>query len=143
MESSSDHISTHTSYTMIYTPSTARADTVESMRKRHAYGATDNIILDYRARDREGREWTMGDAFQTFTPPVMHVKVLGTSAIQTVEIVRKGKFVYQTSPNAPIAEFDFSDAAPEAGENWYYVPVIQQDRKMAWSSPMWVTYKSR
>jgi hypothetical protein len=55
-ESSSDHISTHTSYTMIYTPSTARRDIVESMWQRHAYGATDNIVLDVRARDRAGHE---------------------------------------------------------------------------------------
>lgn len=143
MQSSSDHISTHTSYTMIYTPSTARADIVESMRKRHAYGATDNIVLDYRARDGQGREWMMGDAFQASGSPVMHVKVFGTSAIQTVEIIRKGKFVYQSSPNAATVEFDFVDAAPEAGENWYYVRVIQQDRNMAWSSPMWVTYAAK
>src|SRR5208282_4598974 len=48
VESSSDHISTHSSYTMIYTPSMDRTDIVESMRKRHAYGATDNIIVDFQ-----------------------------------------------------------------------------------------------
>src|SRR4029077_10934902 len=76
-ESSSDHISTHTSYTMIYTPSSNRTDLVESMRKRHAYGAKDNLVLDWRARDRQGREWMMGDSFEAASAPVLHVKATG------------------------------------------------------------------
>ena len=139
-ESSSDHIATHTSYTMIYTPSTNRHDIVESMRKRHAYGATDNIVLDYRARDRQGREWMMGDAFEASAAPVLHVKVLGTAPIESVEIVKDGKFVYRSEPKANAAEFDFTDNAPGTGESWYYVRVMQIDRNMAWSSPMWVKY---
>src|SRR5437588_11921538 len=52
---------------MIYPHSTARRDIVESMRQRHAYGATDNIVLDVRARDRAGHEWMMGDALEAAT----------------------------------------------------------------------------
>jgi len=140
-ESSSDHISTHTSYTMIYTPSTVRRDIVESMRKRHAYGATDNIVLDVRARDRQGGERMMGDIFETAAPPTLHVRALGSSVIQSVEVIKDGKFVYKTEPNADTAEFDFTDTAQGAGESWYYVRVIQKDRNMAWSSPMWITRK--
>ena len=140
-ESSSDHISTHSSYTMIYTPSTARRDIVESMRKRHAYGATDNIVLDVRARDRQGGEWMMGDILEMSTQPTLHVKVLGTSVVQSVEVVKDGKFVYKAEPNADTAEFDFTDTASAAGQSWYYVRVIQIDRNMAWSSPIWITRK--
>ncbi len=140
-ESSSDHISTHSSYTMIYTPTTVRRDIVESMRKRHAYGATDNIVLDFRARDRKGGEWMMGDAFEISEAPVLHVHVLGTGTIASVEIIKDGKFIYQTQPNASAVEFDYGDAASSAGESWYYVRVIQADRQMAWSSPIWVTRK--
>jgi hypothetical protein len=125
---------------MIYTPSVERRDIVESMRKRHAYGATDNIVLDVRARDRQGREWMMGDAIQAAAPPAIHVKVMGTAPIESVEIIKDGKFVYRTEPNAANAEFDFSDAGGIAasGESWYYVRVMQKDRQMAWSSPIWV-----
>ena len=138
-EASSDHVSTHTSYTMIYTPSTVRADIVESMRKRHAYGATDNIVLDVRARDRAGHEWMMGDALEAGTAPAIHVKVLGTGTIQSVEIIKDGKFVYLTQPDANTSEFDYTDATA-SGQSWYYVRVIQNDRNMAWSSPIWVKY---
>jgi len=142
-ESSSDHISTHTSYTMIYTPSTARRDIVESMRQRHAYGATDNIVLDVRARDRAGHEWMMGDAFEAVTAPALHVKVLGTYAIESVDVIKDGKFVFQSQPGAETVEFDYTDAAVATGQSWYYVRVIQKDRNMAWSSPIWVKYSGR
>lgn len=140
-ESSSDHISTHTSYTMIYTPSPNRTDLVESMRKRHAYGATDNIVLDWRARDRQGHEWMMGDSFDAASAPVLHVKVAGTGPIKSIEIIKDGKFVYKTEPGSNTAEFDYIDAAASPGESWYYVRVIQVDRNMAWSSPMWIKNK--
>jgi hypothetical protein len=139
-EASSDHVSTHTSYTMIYTPSTARPDIVESMRKRHAYGATDNIVLDYRAHDRQGREWIMGDSFESTAAPKLSVKVLGTSALESVEIIKDGKFVYQTRPSGDTVEFDYTDTAAAAGQSWHYVRVMQKDRNMAWSSPIWVKY---
>jgi len=142
-ESSSDHISTHTSYTMIYSPSADRRDMVESMRKRHAYGATDNIVLDFRARDRQGKEWMMGDAFDAAAPPVLHVKVLGSGTIESIEIIKDGAFVYKMGPNAATAEFDYTDTAARSGSSWYYVRVIQADRNMAWSSPIWVTYSVR
>jgi hypothetical protein len=54
VESSSDHVSTHSSYTLIYTPSMDRTDIIESMRKRHAHWATDNIIVDFQAVDENG-----------------------------------------------------------------------------------------
>jgi hypothetical protein len=142
-ESSSDHISTHMSYSMIYSPSWERRDMVESMRKRHAYGATDNIVLDFRARDRRGGDWMMGDALDAAGPLALHVKALGTAPIESVEIVKDGAFVYKTQPNAATAEFDYTDTATRSGTSWYYVRVIQTDRNMAWSSPIWVTYSRR
>jgi hypothetical protein len=143
IESSSDHVSTHSSYTMIYTPSTARGDIVESMRRRHTYGATDNIVLDLHVRAGQGREWMMGDAFETATAPVLHVKTLGTSDIASVEIIKDGRFIYRTEPGSSTAEFDYSDTAAAPGQSWYYVRVIQKDRNLAWSSPVWITYTQR
>jgi hypothetical protein len=135
-QSSSDHIATHTSYTMIWSPTPRRADLVESMRKRHAYGATDNIVVDYRAGDH-----MMGDVFDATSAPRMTVKVAGTSRLDKVEIIKDGKFVYETRPEGSTAEFSYVDQNPEKRESWYYVRVIQADRQMAWSSPMWIRYR--
>ncbi len=135
VQSSSDHISTHCSYSMIYAPSTSRADIVESMRRRHAYGATDNIVLDFRTEDGH----RMGDALQAQAPPRFRVNVMGTDRILAVEIIRNGEFVFTTRPNAPTAELTYVDNDPPRGvESWYYVRVTQIDRNLAWSSPVWV-----
>jgi hypothetical protein len=125
---------------MIYTPSTVRRDIVESMRKRHTYGATDNILLDFRARDRQGREWMMGDTLEAAAHPVLHIKVVGTGAIESVEIVKDGKFIFRNEPKTASVEFDYTDTVPGSGESWYYVRVMQADRNMAWGSPIWVKY---
>jgi hypothetical protein len=140
VESSSDHISTHSSYTMIYTPSMERNDIVESMRKRHAYGATDNIIVDFRAIDEQGHIHMMGDTWSASTPPRLMVKVYGTDTLERVEVIKDGKFVFTTSPHTNNAEFTYVDNEPPKGESWYYVRAIQADRNLAWSSPVWVKY---
>jgi hypothetical protein len=139
VQSSSDHIATHTSYTLIYTPSVEREDIVESMRRRHAYGATDNIILDFRADTNH----MMGDVIQTSKSPKFQVKVVGTSTIAKVEIIKDGKFVFNTEPNSTTASFNYADANPGTSESWYYVRVTQTDRNLAWSSPIWVKYGGR
>jgi hypothetical protein len=143
IESSSDHISTHSSYTMIYTPSTERTDIVESMRKRHVYGATDNIIVDYKATDAQGQVHFMGDTFDATSPPKFWVKVIGTDKLLRVEIVKNGKFVFATQPESNEAEFSYVDNDTQREESWYYVRAIQVDRNLAWSSPIWVNYRDR
>jgi len=140
VESSSDHISTHSSYTMVYTPSMDRTDIVASMRQRHAYGATDNIIVDFQAEDAQGHTYLMGDALATPASPHFKIKVFGTDTLQQVEIIKDGKFVFTTSPDSKSAEFTYADNAPPQGESWYYVRVTQLDRNLAWSSPIWVKY---
>jgi hypothetical protein len=125
---------------MIYTPSMDRTDIVESLRKRHAYGATDNIVVDFQAVDGEGRTYMMGDAFSASTVSHFQVKVFGTDTLQRVEIIKNGKFVFTTSPNAKNAEFTYIDNEPSTGESWYYVRATQMDRNLAWSSPIWVKY---
>lgn len=45
---SSDHYSAHISYAMVYTPDKSRESIDDSIRSRRTYGATDNIVLDFR-----------------------------------------------------------------------------------------------
>ncbi len=143
VEASSDHVSTHSSYTMIYSPSTGRADIVESMRKRHAYGGTDNIIVDFEAVDNQGRAHMMGDAFESARAPRLSVKIIGTDTLSRVEVIKDGRFVYTSEPKSDRAEFTYVDNEPGQGTSWYYVRAMQMDRNLAWSSPIWVKYPSR
>ena len=59
-QSSSDHVSTHLSYAIVYAEDTSRTALIEAFKKRHCYAATDNILLDVRS----GAHF-MGDTFTT------------------------------------------------------------------------------
>ena len=137
VQASSDHWSTHISYACLLAENFTREGLVDAIRKRHTYGATDNIILDFRARS--GKEsYMMGDSFQSDVAPQLSVHTIGTGAIKQIDIVKNQKFIYTARPGGKEASFDFTDADFGAGENYYYVRVLQEDGQIAWSSPVWV-----
>jgi len=142
VQASSDHISTHCSYTMIYAPSTNRSEIVDSMRRRHAYAATDNIIVDFQAVDTDGTGHMMGDIFSASRGLRLRVKAAGTDTIARVDLIRNSAMVYSLpDPGKREVEFEYADTNPQPGTNWYYVRVTQMDRNLAWSSPVWVAYR--
>ena len=142
VQASSDHISTHVSYAMILTPSVKRDEIVQQMRQRHAYAATDNIVLDFQALDADGSAHLMGDILTASRGLRLRVKVEGTDLLTRVELIRSGAVIYSVSGDGKKdAEFEFRDTAPVEGTNWYYIRAIQIDRNLAWSSPIWVTYR--
>ena len=46
-------------------------------------------------------------------------------------------------PNERDVKLAFTDDSPIEGENRYYIRVEQNDGNMAWSSPVWVTFKKQ
>jgi len=134
---SSDHYSTHIAYAMVYTPSTAREAIFNSIRQRHTYGATDNIVLDYRMQTG-GKEYLQGDIVKAGGDFTLSVKVIGTAPIRQIDIVRNNKFIHNRQPLEKEVSFTFIDNQPSPGESYYYVRVIQVDDQMAWSSPIWI-----
>jgi hypothetical protein len=137
VQASSDHWSTHISYACLLTDNFTREGLVDAIRKRHAYGATDNIILDFRAR-AGGAVYIMGDSFPSDTAPQLSVRAIGTGAIKQIDVVKNQKFVYTTRPGTKEASFDYTDKDFGGGENYFYVRVMQEDGQLAWSSPIWV-----
>lgn len=130
---SSDHMSTHISYAMVYSPSTARQDVWDAIRARRTYGATDNIILEFALGDCfMGEEC---DADPGTTP--FRVRARGTDEIAAIHLIRDGEYVYKHEPEGQETEFEFLDRAAGPGEHWYYVRVEQVDEELAWSSPIW------
>lgn len=140
VQSSSDHISTHVSYACIITDNNSRQGMIDAMKKRHAYAATDNIIVDYRMVDGAG-EHLQGDIFSASGAPRIVLKVKGTGPIEKLDLVKNNRFILSKSPGT--AEFDltYQDAETQPGESYYYVRIIQKDGQLAWSSPIWVTYR--
>ena len=137
VQSSSDHWSTHISYACLLAEKFTREGLVDAIRKRHAYGATDNILLEFRA-SAGGAEHIMGDAFTAPASPRFTVRVQGTGPIKQVDVIKNGKFIYVARPGEKQARFELTDGEFGAGESWYYARVLQEDGQLAWSSPMWV-----
>lgn len=142
VQASSDHISTHCSYSMIYTPTTNRTDIVQNMRQRHAYGATDNIIVDFETQGADGSTHLMGDIFSAARGEKLRIKVRGTDRILRLELIRNNAIIYTApTPDKKDVDLEYVDESPVQGTNWYYVRVTQIDKNLAWSSPVWITYK--
>ena len=134
---SSDHGSTHYSYALVYTDRYDRQGILDAIRRRHTYGATDNILLDVRMGDH-----FMGSEFKTGAPLPLRVKVRGTRNVARIEVLRGDRMIYSVQPNQQNVSFEFTDQ--DAGRKketvYYYVRVQQTDGQLAWSSPFWVEY---
>lgn len=84
----------------------------------------------------------MGEEFSISEPPALTVRLTGAASFAKVHIVKDGKYVYTTEPNARKVDFVWKDAAAERGRtSYYYVRGEQADGELVWVSPMWVTYK--
>jgi hypothetical protein len=136
-QASSDHVSTHVSYACVLAEEFSRKGLHEAMKKRHAYAATDNIVLDVRM----GSLGIMGDEVKT-SKPGLDVVVLGTGPIDRVDVIRNGKVVHTEKSDKTPEEmrFHWDDPTPVKGEkaSYYYVRVVQKDGQLAWASPIWV-----
>lgn len=138
-EASSDHISTHISYANLLVTEPTRAALLDAFRKRHIYGATDNIIADVRSGTH-----IMGDAFDSAKAPELHVKLEGTGPFAKVTIIRNDAHVYTAQPKTAKVEFTWRDAAPIPGKtSYYYVRGEQENGEIVWASPMWITYTGK
>ena len=134
---SSDHGSTHISYTLVYTPANDRESILAAIRQRHTYGSTDNIIVEVWANGH-----FMGEEFDTDELPSLQLKVTGTDAIARIDLVRNNRYIYTTSPLRKTIDIKYVDMEPEAGLNYYYLRVQQDNGEVAWASPIWINYQA-
>jgi hypothetical protein len=135
-EASSDHWSTHMSYSNILATAPTREALVDALKKRHVYGATDHILAEYTSGDH-----IMGDAFSSSTPPVLKVKLAGTAPFSKVFVVKDNAYVYSTEPGTANVDFTWRDTNPVKGKtSYYYVRGEQTNGELVWVSPMWITY---
>ncbi len=140
IQASSDHLSTHISYACTLAADFTREGLLDAMRRRHSYGATDNIILDYRLQ-AGGQEYLQGDMVTASGDFKLWVKVIGTAPIRQIDIIKNNTFIHTRQPLEPETTFTFVDTQAGTGESYYYVRVIQTDDQMAWSSPIWIKRK--
>lgn len=141
-QASSDHISTHISYAIVIAEDHSREGIIAAFKKRHSYGAQDNILLEVRSG-----EHMMGDEFESSDAPRLMIKATGTTAVDRVDIVRQvgtatPEYVASFEPRKQKIDIAWSDPAAAAGEiNMYYVRLQQRNKALAWASPIWIDYK--
>jgi hypothetical protein len=144
VQASSDHLSTHISYAMLLVDGFTREGMLEAIRRRHAYGATDNILLDVTMETPEGNRHVQGDILYSGPRPRLRARIRGTSSIERFEVIKNNNVVYSTNPGCQTCTLEYVDGDPDSAvsavnsEAMYYVRVRQFDGQLAWSSPFWV-----
>jgi hypothetical protein len=110
---------------------------LESMKARHLYGATDNIIADVRCGER-----FMGDIFTTDEKPALEIRLIGTQPFAKVHVIKDGNYAHSFEPGKQEVELQWTDFQPEPNKtSYYYVRGEQEDGELVWVSPMWITYR--
>jgi hypothetical protein len=138
-ESSSDHGSTHISYTLAYAENSSREAIFNAMQARHVYAATDNIVADFRCGPH-----MMGDEFELGTAPKFKIHLEGTAPLAKVVFVKDDEEVFTATPNLQKCDIEWTDPNPTAGQtSYYYVRGEQADGELVWASPMWIKYQPR
>ena len=137
VQSSSDHVSTHTSYSAVIAEGIGREDLVNALRQRHTYAATTNILLDYRLT-LDGKPYLQGDIAAGSGIPELTARIVGAGPLKKVDVVRDNQYVYSQQPAGETFDLRFRENELAPGEHYYYVRVEQKDGRMAWSSPIWV-----
>jgi hypothetical protein len=132
-QASSDHWSTHISFFVVLSDKNDRQSLVEAIKKRHCYGATDNIIVEFRSGDH-----IMGDEFKTKEAAKLAIHVAGTAKIAKIDIMRDSEVVHTIKPDGEKYTGNWTDPNPVAGVHYYYIRVLQTDEQIAWASPMWI-----
>lgn len=143
VEASSDHISTHISYSCILVEDYTRQGILDAIRKRHAYAATDSIVMDFRIEGVKGGTAMMGDIVDSTQKPKLVAKIMGTAPIKHVDVIKNNKYIHKLDPNRQDVDFQYVDEAIQPGESYYYVRAIQTDGQVVWSSPIWVRYQAQ
>ena len=113
----------------------SRKGLFDALYSRRVYATTGaGILLDFHLNGYRMGETVMlapGEKIR------LHASVMGTNLISRVEVVRNGETPHVLEPFLKSVELDWCDTFEE--DAWYYIRVTQQDRHMAWSSPVWVT----
>ena len=138
VEASSDHVSTHLSYSCILAESWDRDSILNAIRARHSYAATSNIVMDFRLT-LDGKTHMQGDIVAGSSAPELTARIEGTGPLKKVVIVRDNQYIYSHEPGAETYDLRFRENTQlTPGEHYYYVRAEQQDGNLAWSSPIWV-----
>lgn len=121
-----------TGVTAAVMPELERQELITALLERRTYATTGpRILMDFRVGDK-----FMGGR-TTNRKPIISAGINAVSEIDRLEIIRDGKVIHSVSGKGKDATVKWTDATA-AGRHWYMLKVIQKDKEMAWTSPVWV-----
>lgn len=131
-----------------------RDSIIEALYNRSCYATTGaRIVMSFEIAGT-----TMGKELSTKTKPGLSINryisgtVAGTAPLKSVELIRNGEVVHEwKNIKGTNLEFDFDDSEEPSkfalqGDQspfpfvYYYLRVLQDDKHMAWSSPIWIDF---
>jgi len=113
----------------------------EALWKRHCYGTTGaRIIVEFSINGYMMGEEIPGRRDEKRT---VFIKVIGTDKIKRIDVIRNNELLYSHKGCKQMEEFEYVDREdpvnlPLYPILFYYIRVIQIDREIAWSSPIWI-----
>ena len=122
----------------------------QALEARRCYATTSvRILLDFDVNGLTmGQEIRLIRANRSrFAQRTITVKAAGTRSIDRVVIVRNGEEVFSKTINNMTCSVEWRDRKslaavhnPGVGGVYYYAKLYQDDRNMAWASPVWLTF---
>lgn len=139
--------------TGVYADENTREAIFEALRTRRCYATTgDRIIVDFRLDGHAmGSELRLSEHPELASSRRISIAVNGTAKIKTIEIVRNNVDIHTITPAGPDFECEWVDSDALADVDlppaqwsavpftFYYVRITQEDRQIAWASPVWIS----
>lgn len=136
--------------TAVFAPELTREAVWDALYDRRCYATTaQRILLDVRMDEHVmGSDLSAEQSAPYADRRTLVIRAIGRREIDRIEIVRNNVTVESFEVGGDQAELEYTDETPladiqpaseaAAGAVCYYVRLIQADRNMAWSSPIWV-----
>ncbi|OFY65742.1 MAG: hypothetical protein A3H98_10335 [Bacteroidetes bacterium RIFCSPLOWO2_02_FULL_36_8] len=120
--------------TAAYSNQLIRAQIYEAINSRYNYATTGpRILLDFKIDN-----YRMGSILlENKKYPLLAGKIYAQDSIETVEIIKNNAVLKEYKPNGMDFIFTEEDTLFN-GDSYYYLRIIQKNKHMAWSSPVWV-----
>jgi len=120
----------------VWAPELTREAIFDGLWARRCYGTTGaRILLAFSVNGHP-----MGQEIEVEPGAELAIcaRVAGTRPIKELAIVRDNEDVWTYRSPGQVAPVEVADVAPAEGSCFYYLRVTQEDRQMAWSSPIWI-----
>ena len=135
---SGDHNSIGVGLACVWVKEVSRAGILEAMRSRRVFGTTgDQIVMDFRLNGV-----VQGQTTKAADKNTLSIDIAAVDAIESIDILRNSRVIKSIKMEGDSTHFssNYSDENIENEDEvlYYYVRVIQKNKQMAWSSPIWL-----